>query len=284
LKVLFIGCGDIAQRAASEMQARYKCFGLRRQPDNLPKYIQPIKADASDPEQLFAAVSKGFDIWIATITPGEFTEQAYRDSYLAVAHSMAMAVAKLEKPPKQIIWASSTSVYGNFNGQWVNEETQTRPNTFSGEILLAAEKIIQQIPSTTAVIRFSGIYGPGRTRLLSQVLAGKGRPSSPEQWTNRVHADDCGGILAHLVDYYLLGNPLLPEYLASDLKPATQYEVRQWLAKQLDVSLTEEEVKIGSTRRCDNSRLLATGYQFKYPTYQEGYSKIIQDRQLAGIS
>ena len=281
MKVLFIGCGDIAQRAASEMQARYKCFGLRRQPDNLPEYIQPIKADATDTEQLLSVASEGFDIWIATITPSEFTEQAYRDSYLASAKSIAASIAKLQKAPRLVLWVSSTSVYGDLKGDWVNEETQPEPNTFSGKILLAAEKIVQQIPCEASVIRFSGIYGPGRTRLLSQVLAGKGRRSSPEQWSNRVHADDCGGILAHLVEYALSGNPLLPDYLASDSAPVTQHEIRQWLAQQLAVSLVEEEVKAGSTRRCDNSRLLSSGYQFKYPTFKEGYGSLINDNKIA---
>jgi nucleoside-diphosphate-sugar epimerase len=281
LKVLFIGCGDIAQRAASEMQARYKCFGFRRQPDNLPNYIQPIKGDATDKEQLLSVASEGFDIWIATITPGEFTEQAYKDSYLAVAKSISSTIYQLQKAPRLVLWVSSTSVYGDFKGDWVSEVTQPEPNTFSGKILLAAEKIIQQIPCETSVIRFSGIYGPGRTRLLSQVLAGMGRPSSPEQWSNRVHADDCGGILSHLVEYGLSGGSLLPEYLASDSAPVTQHEVRQWLAEQLAVSLVEEEVKTGSTRRCDNSRLLASGYQFKYPTFKEGYGRLINDRKLA---
>ena len=281
MKVLFIGCGDIAQRAATEMQARYKCFGLRRQPDNLPEYIQPIKADATDTEQLLSVASEGFDIWIATITPSEFTEQAYRDSYLASAKSIAASIAKLQKAPRLMLWVSSTSVYGDLKGDWVNEETQPEPNTFSGKILLAAEKIIQQIPCETSVIRFSGIYGPGRTRLLNQVLAGKGRPISPEQWSNRVHADDCGGILAHLVEYALSGNPLLPDYLASDSAPVTQYEIRQWLAQQLAVSLVEEEVKAGPTRRCDNSRLQSSGYKFKYPTFKEGYGSLINDRRFS---
>lgn len=278
MKVLFIGCGDIAQRAANEMQSHFECFGLKRQPSNLPEYIQPITANAANAQQLLSVASEGFDIWIATITPGEFTEQAYKDSYIAVARSMAETVSKLQNLPRLIIWVSSTSVYGDFKGAWVNEETQPQPNTFSGDILLAAEKIIQQIPCATSVIRFSGIYGPGRTRLLGQVLAGKGRPLIPKHWSNRVHADDCGGILSHLVEYGLSGNALLPEYLASDSEPVTQNEIRQWLAKQLEVSLIEEEVKIGSTRRCDNSRLLSTGYEFKYPTYKEGYSKIINDR------
>ena len=276
--MLFIGCGDIAQRAASEMQNRFKCFGLKRQPNKFPEYIKPIKGDATDAEQLLSVASEGFDVWIATITPGEFTEQAYKDTYLAAAKSIASTVSQLQKAPRLVLWVSSTSVYGDFKGDWVSELTQPEPNTFSGKILLAAEKIIQQIPCETSVIRFSGIYGPGRTRLLGQVLAGKGRPSSPEQWSNRVHADDCGGILSHLVEYGLSGDSLLPEYLASDSSPVTQHEIRQWLAEQLTVSLVEEEVKTGSTRRCDNSRLLASGYQFKYPTFKEGYGSLINDR------
>jgi hypothetical protein len=69
--------------------------------------------------------------------------------------------------------------------------------------------------------------------------------------------------------------------LASDSAPVTQHEVRQWLAAQLAVSLVEEKVKLGSVRRCDNSRLLSSGYQLKYPTYKEGYAKLINDRKLA---
>ena len=188
--MLFIGCGDIARRAANEMQNRYKCFGLKRQPDNLPKYIQPIKADATNAEQLFSVASEGFDTWIATITPGEFTEQAYKDSYLAVAQSISSTISKLPKAPRLVLWVSSTSVYGDFKGDWVNEDTTPEPNTFSGNILLAAEKIIQQIPCETSVIRFSGIYGPGRSIFERLKLKKKVQIVKKGHFFSRIHVED----------------------------------------------------------------------------------------------
>jgi nucleoside-diphosphate-sugar epimerase len=279
VKVLFIGCGDIAQRTAKGLSKKYDCFGLRRNPEKLPTEITPIMADASDPQQLLSAASNKFDIWVATLTPAEFTRQAYQQSYLAVAQAMAQTVNALPQAPKLIIWVSSTSVYGDNNGDWVDETTKPNPVTFSGEILLQAEQIIQNLPCSSTAVRFSGIYGPGRSRLLSQVQAGKGRPKLPEQWSNRIHADDCGAVLAHLIELLESNKPIEPIYLASDCEPVTQYDIRQWLAQKLDVSLIAEAVKLGSIRRCSNRLLLDTGFKFNYPSYKEGYDALIENQK-----
>jgi len=279
LKVLFIGCGDIAQRATRLIQKSHSCYGLRRNPEQLPSYITRVKADAANSQQLRTVAADGFDIWVATLTPAEFTKQAYQESYLAVAQAIAETVDTLLRPPKLIIWVSSTSVYGNCRGEWVDETTDANPAIFSGEILLEAEQIIQNLPCASTVVRFSGIYGPGRTRLLDQVLAGKGRPKAPQQWSNRIHADDCGGVLAHLVELFETGRSIESVYLASDCQPVTQHEIRQWLAQQLSVTLTDEVVKLGPMRRCRNRLLLDTGYRFKYPSYKEGYTALIDDQK-----
>ena len=279
LKILFIGCGDIAQRTAKGLSKKYDCFGLRRNPEKLPTEITPITADASNAQQLFSVASGGFDIWVATLTPAEFTRQAYQQSYLAVAQAMAQTVNALHQAPKLIIWVSSTSVYGDNKGDWVDETTKPNPVTFSGKILLQAEQIIQNLPCSSTVVRFSGIYGPGRTRLLSQVQAGKGRPKLPEQWSNRIHAEDCGAVLAHLIELFESEKPIEPIYLASDSEPVTQYDIRQWLAQKLDVSLIAEVVKLGSIRRCSNRQLLDTGFKFNYPSYKEGYAALIEDQK-----
>ena len=278
MKVLFIGCGDIAQRTAKGLSKKYDCFGLRRNPEKLPTEITPITADASNAQQLFSVASGGFDIWVATLTPAEFTRQAYQQSNLAVAQAMAQAVNALHQAPKLIIWVSSTSVYGDNKGDWVDETTKPNPVTFSGEILLQAEQIIQNLPCSSTVVRFSGIYGPGRSRLLDQVRAGKGRPKLPEHWTNRIHADDCAGVLAHLIGRSESGNLIEPIYLASDCQPVTQHDVRQWLAKQLSVDLVEETVAIGPVRRCSNRLLLESGFSFNYPSFREGYTALIEDQ------
>ena len=280
MKVLFIGCGDIAQRAAGQLGSKYSCFGLRRNPESLPPTIMPILADAANAQQLLSVASDNFDIWVATLTPAEFTRQAYQQSYLAVAQAMAETIDTLPKAPKLVIWVSSTSVYGDNDGDRVDETTKPNPVTFSGEILLQAEQIIQKLPCLSSVVRFSGIYGPGRTRLLGQVKAGKGRPKSPEQWSNRIHADDCGAVLAHLMALLESKKPIEPIYLASDCEPVTQHDIRQWLAQKLDVALTPEAVKLGAIRRCNNRLLLDSGFKFSYPSFKEGYTALIDDQKL----
>jgi nucleoside-diphosphate-sugar epimerase len=124
-------------------------------------------------------------------------------------------------------------------------------------------------------VRFSGIYGPGRTRMLDQIIAGKGRPAQPQQWSNRIYSEDCAGVLAHLVRAFDAGKALETLYIATDCAPVTQHDLRIWLAQQLDVELEDEIVEQKAIRRCSNQRLLDSGYEFLYPSYKEGYQSLI---------
>lgn len=279
MKILFIGCGDIAQRTAPLLCDQYQCFGLKRNPQALPSTITPVSGDVTNQSHLQTILAQGFDILVATLTPDEFTEQAYRNAYLEAAMSIKQSLYAVESRPQLIIWVSSTSVYGDAQGDWVDEDTATEPETFSGRILVAAEEIIQQLPCAKTVIRFSGIYGPGRSRMLSQVREGKGRPSKPELWSNRIHSEDCAGVIAHMVKLNEQKKILQPIYLASDSEPVTQHDIRVWLASQIGVDLKEEPAKSGPTRRCSNRALLKSGYQFSYPTYREGYLSLLASEQ-----
>lgn len=278
MKILFLGCGDIAQRTARFLADQHQCTGLRRNPKDLPADLTAVAADITDPKQIQSVLSQDYDILVVTLTPGEFTEQAYSRAYISSAESIEIAIAGIKKFPKLIIWVSSTSVYGDQQGAWVNESTTPQPGSFSGQILLQAEQIIQRLPCATTIVRFSGIYGPGRTRMLNQVKAGKGRPAEPKQWSNRIHSEDCAGVLAHLIDLLDRGQTLQPIYLASDSEPVTQHQLRNWLATQMRVKLVEETVELGAVRRCSNRQLLESGYRFKYPTYREGYLSLIVDQ------
>ncbi|MFT6694417.1 MAG: hypothetical protein ACJAY3_001308, partial [Neolewinella sp.] len=64
-------------------------------------------------------------------------------------------------------------------------------------------------------------------------------------------------------------------YIATDCEPVTQHNLREWLAAQLGVSLTEQPSRPGLLRRLSNKRLIQAGYQFKFPTYREGYRSLI---------
>jgi nucleoside-diphosphate-sugar epimerase len=127
------------------------------------------------------------------------------------------------------------------------------------------------------VVRFGGIYGPGRTRLIDSVRSGQAR-CEPGLYTNRIHRDDCAGVLEHLL---ALAAPA-PLYIGVDDEPALQCEVLRWLAQQLGVpppvpsGAPDDSRRRGGNKRCCNARLRASGYRLLYPSYCEGYTALLR--------
>ena len=278
MKILFAGCGDIGTRSASRLAADFDCFGLKRNPQTLPDFISPLAGSMTDLDLMVEVLNQGFDVLVATLTPDGFTPEAYQRAYVDSAKTLASAMTLATSVPKLVIWVSSTSVYGHCNGGWVDEQSPTTALSFSGKLLLEAEQQITALPCATVIVRFSGIYGPGRTRMLDQIIAGKGRPAQPEQWSNRIYSEDCAGVLAHLVRAFDAGKELEELYIATDCAPVTQHHLRIWLAQQLEVELKDEIVEQKAIRRCSNQRLLDSGYEFLYPSYKEGYQSLIEAR------
>jgi nucleoside-diphosphate-sugar epimerase len=277
LKILLAGCGDIGQRVAARLAKEHQCFGLKRNPQFLQSSITPLKGDLSDDKDLAGIFSQEFDVVIATLTPEARTEEAYQKAYLDTATALASSINNAEYQPKIVIWISSTSVYGDSTNQWLDEESPVNPASFFARALKKAEDIMAAVSCDLTIVRFSGIYGPGRLALLSSVKSGVGRPAQPEQWSNRIHSDDCAGFLVHLVNRCQSGEKLEKLYVGTDCEPATQHDVRKWLAGKLNVILTKEtRSSRAGTQRYTNKKVLQSGYQFQYPTYREGYVSVIK--------
>ena len=162
------------------------------------------------------------------------------------------ALARADRLPARFVFVSSTGLYGDTGGEWVDEATPPEPDGFSGRRLLEGERLLVDRAAALGsrsrdrprprpfrpgarpvVVRFGGIYGPGRTRLIDQVRAGEARSlDGPPTWTNRIHRDDCAGVLAHL-----LGLPSAETvYVGVDTEPATRCEVLRWIARRLGVA------------------------------------------------
>ena len=280
MKILFAGCGDIGRRSAARLVGDFDCFGLKRNPQTLPDFISPLAGSMTDLDLMVEVLNQDFDVLVATLTPDGFNPEAYQRAYVDSAKTLASAMALASSVPKLVIWVSSTSVYGNCNGGWVDEQSPTTAQSFSGKLLLEAEQQIAALSCATVIVRFSGIYGPGRTRMLDQIIAGKGRPAQPQQWSNRIYSEDCAGVLAHFVRAFEAGQELESLYIATDCAPVTQHDLRIWLAQQLEVELKDEIVEQKAIRRCSNQRLLASGYEFLYPSYKEGYKLLIAERSM----
>lgn len=266
-RLLIAGCGDLGIRLARRLDSEHwSVHGLRRSPQQLPAGIQAIGADLLDRSSL-ATAAGSWDAIIYQATPAERTEQAYHAAYVQGLSNL-LGQSRAER----LIFVSSTAVYGQDAGEWVDEDAATAPGAFSGRILLEAEQVARQHGGLS--VRFSGIYGPGRDYLIRSLRSGRARcRPDPPQWTNRIHSEDCAGVLAHL----LTAASPASVYCASDNRPAPRCEVLDWLADQLDLPApARDAAPSGQGKRVGNQRLLASGFRFQYPDYTTGYREYLR--------
>ena len=277
--ILIAGCGDVGGLLAERLRdAGHRVAGLRRRAGLLPAGIEPLAADLGEPATLAALRERHFDIVVVTSAAGRFDEDHYRRVYV---EGLANLFGVLRGEP-HVLLSSSTAVYHQCNGEWVDEDSPTEPHGFSGRILLQAEALLRERAAHRAtVLRFGGIYGPGRERLLREVAAGIGCAREPVRYTNRIHREDCAGILQFLVGRLLRGQALAPLYLGVDSEPAPMWEVRHWIAAELGVVLDDaaggaQGGRAPGSKRCSNRRLLEAGYALRYPDFRAGYAPLIR--------
>jgi nucleoside-diphosphate-sugar epimerase len=264
-RLLIAGCGDLGQRLAARL-SEWEVHGLRRDPSRLNAGIRPVAADLTDPSTL-DTVAGAWDAVVYTATPGAFTPEDYRAAYVTGQRLLAERV-----DAQRWVLVSSTAVYGQDQGEWVDETSATEPTRFNGEILLEAEALARARNGT--VVRFSGIYGPGRDYLIRKAREGGARcRRDPPVWTNRIHADDCAGVLAHVLTQ---ADPAAL-VVASDKRPTPRWDVLEWLAGQLGVSgPIEADDDGGQGKRISSARLLESGYSFRYPDFRYGYKELLE--------
>ena len=277
MRVCIAGCGDVGTRLGRRLVAAgHEVWGLRRNAGRLPEEIRALPADLADPGSL-AGIPPDMDALVYTAAADAADEGAYRKAYVRGVRNLAGLFAGRGGIPGRLIFVSSTAVYGECGGEWVDEETPPRPRRFNGRIVLEGERAARAAGARHAtVVRFGGIYGPGRRRLIERVRGGAGCAPAPVQWTNRIHAEDCAGVLQHLLG---LAGPA-PLYVAVDDEPAPRREVMEWLAARMGLPRPPPEgapQRAGRGRRCRNARLRASGYRFRYPGYREGYAAILAE-------
>ena len=152
----------------------------------------------------------------------------------------------------------------------------TLPNSYAGKVILEAENVVLKSPFPATCVRLGDIYGPDRLWFINQVKAGKGYQSEPLVYSNRIHRDDCAGILAHLINRDSHKQHVDSIYLGVDSCSVPVHEVMHWLADQLHVdNLDDNQPVRGRSNRCINKKIINTGYNFKYLDYKAGYATLI---------
>jgi nucleoside-diphosphate-sugar epimerase len=278
-RIVIAGCGYVGTALALELRDDgHEVFGLRRDPSRLPPGIEPLAADLGRRESLLV-LPEQIDFAVYALAPDDGTPEAYRVAYLDGLERFLRALSDQGEKPRRVLFTSSTSVYGQHRGEWVDEESPTRPARESGETLLLAERLLQASGFDATVVRFGGIYGPGRTRLVEQVERGDALVDPEPHFTNRIHRDDAAGMLRHLMRLEAPASL----YLGVDDDPADEAEVLRFLADELGVDAPRLRTpadpparRRAGSKRCRNARIRGSGYAFRVPSYRDGYPEIVR--------
>lgn len=282
---LIIGCGYLGRRVAARWVAGGdEVFALTRTEQNAAALrelgVSPVLGDVTDTASLESLPdcdtvlhAVGFDR-SATASKRE----VYVDGLSNVLDRMAGQCGRF-------IHISSTSVYGQQAGEWVDEESPAMSETEGGEICIAAERLVLDRFSgdTTSgqgmVLRLSGIYGPDR--LLSRIDALKNAqplPGPEDGWLNLIHVDDAAEVVLTCSEAKSLDSV----YLVSDDRPILRGEYYRQLAKLVgapepvfDADAVARHSR-GINKRCRNRRLRGQlGVQLQYPDIESGLAHAV---------
>lgn len=277
-RVLLAGCGAIGLRlGAALQQAGFDVIGLRRSPAPAPFPL--INADFTRPldPALFA---QPIDYVVHTATPGERSDAGYETAYPNSVRRLLNALRG--HPLRHYIFVSSTAVYAQDDGSWVDETSPTEPTAFNGVRMVEAEQLVLHSGVPATCVRFGGIYSGDSRFLLRKVEQGCTVQSIPPKYTNRIHRDDCVGLLQFLLQQAEAGTALETVYLGVDDDPASEETVCTWLAEQLNAPTPIAEtvsINASQNKRCRNQRIRALGYDFRYPDFRSGYRAILNNAE-----
>lgn len=261
-RTLLVGSGRIGSRVAAALRADGgEAVALRRSPAVEPR-MPHIAADLSAP---LAQALPAVDAVVFTLPPA--------DEPTFLADAVSRVADALPAAPRRVVFVSSTRVYEGYGDERpLDEDDEPRPRSDRAQQLVDGEARAAALFGA-AVLRPAGIYGPGRDRLIRQVLAGT--PVDHDRRTNRIHETDVvRTILA------LLRAEEVPAVLhAVDHRPATLGEVVAFLAHRLGVAVPprgEAAERRGTV--LDGRRLSAVVGDLAYPTFEDGYGEMLAQR------
>lgn len=274
-RVLIAGCGYVGSATADLFHASgWEVEGWtlsEKSAAELAARPYPIRAvDIADRAAVREAGGK-FTAVIHCTSSGGGGVESYREVYLRGAQNLIE-----ELRPEHFVFTSSTSVYAQNGGEWVDEESAAEPAHATGQILRETEEFVRQNRGTIA--RLAGIYGPGRSALLRKFLSGEARiEDDGARILNQVHRDDIAAALL------LLANSPNENGIFNvvDDEPVTQLETYTWLAKKLERPLSLRATESAprkrgaSNKRVSNRKLRALGWAPRFPTFREGMEESV---------
>ena len=285
-RVAVLGCGYVGLELCRQLDT--DVVGVRRSDAGIRAIEETgataVRADITDADALEAVPDA--DVVVFAASSGGRGAEAAREVYVESQRTTLEHFAGRADPPERYVYTSSTGVYGDHGGGWVDEETALSPVTEKTEVLAEAERVALEGAADRGVdrtvARFGGLYGPDRYRLERYVEG-----PVTEGYLNMVHRDDAAGAVRFLIEADAARGEVV---VVVDDEPVEKWAFADWLAGQcgapappkrtveecLDGSVSEAvRRRLTTSKRCSNDRLRGLGYDFRYPTYREGYRAAI---------
>ncbi|ROP72766.1 NAD-dependent epimerase/dehydratase family protein [Curtobacterium sp. PhB115] len=276
MTVVIAGCGDLGVEAGLRFAALgHEVLGLRRRAELVPA---PISGRSVDLRREVPSIPADTTVVVVAFAAGSREVDEYRATYVDGLRNVLDGIEASGTDPRLLV-VSSTAVYDVDDGSTVTEETPATGGTPTADVLVEAEALLRDRAPGGVLVRLSGVYGPGRERLIDQVRSGAARlAAGASPHTNRIHRDDAAGALVHLAS---VADPA-PTYLVTDDEPARLDDVYRWLASELGAPEPERAEASGrqsaGDKRLSNGLVRSTGWAPRFPTFREGYRAVLDGR------
>lgn len=280
MRIFLFGAGYSAKAFARLMLGEAtNIIGTTRNEQNFPSLeqsgITPLffNEEAASPD-LLDRLAKSTHV-VISISPGADGDPAL--------HLVEQALQRSDNTIRWIGYLSTVGVYGDHQGAWVDETAPCNPTSRRSLERLAAEQAWKLLSDTygtpLAILRLSGIYGPGRNAFVNLVRGTARRIIKPEQVFNRIHVEDIAGALR-----FLAGTTTGGIFNVTDDEPAPPQDVVSFAAQIMgvtpppEIQFDEADLKpmarsfYGENKRVSNRHIKALGYNFTYPDYRTAFS------------
>lgn len=199
------------------------------------------------------------------------------------AEGVKNVLATLPSSVRQFIYISTTGVYGDADGAWVDESTPPDPQRDGGKASLAAEQLLGR---NGIILRFAGIYGPDRIPYLAKLSAGEPIGAPSKGWLNLIHVDD-GAQIVIAAEKWGMAKPQAAGavFCVSDGNPVIRGDYYREVARRIGAAEPNFVVpdqgspaaaRASADKRISNAKLVEQlGYEFAYPSYREGLEAIL---------
>jgi nucleoside-diphosphate-sugar epimerase len=289
---LIFGCGYLGTRVARLWRAQGETvYAITRSKERTQQLaaagIEPIVGDLLGETKL--QLPQGVRTVLFALG---FDRGSGRAVYDVFVDGLRQAIDWVQGPLQRFVYISSTGVYGQSAGEFVDEDSPCQPSREGGKGCLAAEQLLlsSQFATQAVVLRLAGLYGPGRIPRRADMVAGRPIDAPARGWLNLIHVDDA----AHIV--LLAEERAQPPrtFVVSDGAPVERAEYYSELARLLSAPAPQfiapptdsaAAKRAGADKRVSPRRLFSELHpSLQYPTYRAGLAAIVAEELAAGKS